>query len=199
MNTLVSLVLSIIIMFLISTGLKAQGYKEGYIVTNDGDTLTGLVMNKNTSPYRVFEKIKFKKNKESDAEEFAPDALKSFKIGEDRYISKLTNAGPGPSVNKFLKIIEERYLRYYELEYTRPATVNTTLTIDNIIRYAILQRPGEKLEFIIQVNHVTFDFKKRMVEYLKDDPIVSRKIKKGIYTRNEIGKVVNEYNNHKAL
>lgn len=198
MNTLVSPALSII-MFLVCAGLKAQGYKEGYIVTNEGDTLAGLIMNKNTSPYRVFEKIKFKKNKEGDVEELAPDALKSFKIGEEHYLSKLTNAGPGPSVKKFLKIIEERYLRYYELEYTRPATANTTLTIDNIISYAILQRPGEKLEFIIQVNHMTFDFKKRMAEYLKDDPIVSRKIKKGIYTRNEIGKMVKEYNNHKTL
>jgi len=184
--------LNLILFFSISLAafsLKGQetGYMEGYIITNSNDTLIGFVKNRNLVPYRVLERIKFKKNQDSKVESFAPDQLMGFRIGDHYFISKNTTAVSGVNEKFFLEIIVEGFLSYYELEHT-------SLGVSNATKYVILERFDEENQLTYIVNSIMFNFKKSVTEYISDAPALCDKINRGFYKRKDITQIVKEFN-----
>ncbi|WP_276372717.1 hypothetical protein [Chryseolinea sp. H1M3-3] len=167
--------------FIIMTPSFAQdtGYLHGYIVTNENDTILGLVKNKNFTPYRVLQDIKFKKEKSGEMETYAPKDLKSFQVGSSRYVSKKF----GEDDLSFFEVLIEGDLNYYELRVTGFGTGNETV-------YQMLQKKNEDAFFSVYGPN----FQERLLAYFADEPILSEKIKAGTYKRNNIDKLVKEYN-----
>jgi hypothetical protein len=178
----------VLITLLFLPQLKAQetGYQNGYIVTNENDTIRGLVKNKNLVPYRVLTEIKFKKNNESKVEVFSPAQLKGFQVGSAKYLSIGINTD-GLKEKLFLEVIVEGFLNYYELE-------SSAFGAGRSANYVILQRKGEKEQVFFSKKDILFNFKKTLTEYLKDMPNLCEKINNGTYKKKDIEKIVNEYN-----
>ncbi|HEV8514962.1 MAG TPA: hypothetical protein VGQ59_16875 [Cyclobacteriaceae bacterium] len=168
--------------------LKAQetGYQIGYIVTNENDTIKGMVKNKNLAPYRVLTEIKFKKNNDGKMEIFSPVQLKGFQIGPAKYLSVDLKMN-GFNEKSFVEVIVEGYLNYYELE-------SSAFGAGKSVTYVILQRKGEKKQVYYSKSDLLFNFKKTLTEYLKDMPNLCEKINDGTYKKKDIEKIVNEYN-----
>lgn len=162
------------------------GYQNGFIVTNQNDTIHGLIKYKNTAPYRVLEKIKFKRTKEEKDESYSPDEIKGFTIDTVTFISKLTKA-TGTSERRFLKPIVMGALSYYELEHTG-------FGAGNITEYIILEKKDASEQLTYVVNSLGFNFKKKMSEYVKEVPGLSDKISSGAYTKKDLKLIVTEYN-----
>ena len=169
---------------------QETGYAEGYIVTVAGDTLTGLVKNKNATPYRVLIDIKFKRDEKSKVETFSPDRLKGFRIGMKQYVPKDVKLNFG--VEKlFVEVIVDGHLSYYALEYTG-------FGAGNISEYVILEKVNEKSQLVYDERSVAINFKKKMAEYLKDAPEIVAKLNNGTYTRKHVEAIVKEYNTLKS-
>jgi len=169
---------------------QETGYAEGYIVTVAGDTLTGLVKNKNATPYRVLIDIKFKRDEKSKVETFSPDRLKGFRIGMKQYVPKDVKLNFG--VEKlFVEVIVDGHLSYYALEYTG-------FGAGNISEYVILEKINEKSQLVYDERSVAINFKKKMAEYLKDAPEIVAKLNNGTYTRKNVEAIVKEYNTLKS-
>ena len=169
---------------------QETGYAKGYIVTITGDTLTGLVKNKNMTPYRVLIDIKFKREEKSKVETFSPDQLNGFRIGTKQYVSK--EGKLNFSLEKlFVEVIVDGHLSYYALEYTG-------FGAGNISEYVILEKINEKSQLAYDERSVAINFKKKMAEYLKDAPELVAKINDGTYTRKHVEAIVKEYNTLKS-
>ena len=172
--------------FCFTSWSQETGYVKGYVVTIEGDTLAGLVKNKNATPYRVLIDIKFKRDEKSKVETFSPDRLKGFRIGTKQYVSKEVHLNSG--VEKlFVEVIIDGHLSYYELEYTG-------FGAGNISEYVILEKANEKTQLAYDEHSVAINFKKKMAEYLRDAPELVAKINNGTYTRKHVEAIVKEYN-----
>ncbi|MFM7430972.1 MAG: hypothetical protein ACKO1F_13865 [Flammeovirgaceae bacterium] len=145
--------LLLILIPLASARSQEAGYQSGFIVTNQNDTIKGLIKNKNSVPYRILVDIKFKKNKDSEVEKFGPRQLKGFQIGSTKYKSLITDAN-GISETLFLEVVDEGKLNYYELEYTG-------LGAGNVTNYVILQLSNRKEQLIYSKNDMLFSLKKK--------------------------------------
>ena len=190
----------LVLAFLASAPLFAQeGYIQGYVVTNENDTIVGLVKNKNSVPYRILQEIKFKKEKNSEVQTFAPTELKGFQIGVDQYISKklrLHSAVPilivdglkkyrddNSNTTAFVKVLAEGDMSYYELRITGLGTGNEVI-------YEMLHRKGEDSLFSVY----GLNFQERLLAYLSNEPALVEKVKAGVYKRNNLEELVQEYN-----
>ena len=176
--------------FCFTSWSQETGYVKGYVVTIEGDTLTGLVKNKNTTPYRVLIDIKFKRDEKSKVETFSPDRLKGFRIGTKQYVSKEVHVHFGVE-RLFVEVIVDGHLSYYALEYTG-------FGAGNISEYVILEKTNEKDQLVYDEHSVAINFKKKMAEYLKDAPELVAKINNGTYTRKHVEAIVKEYNTLKS-
>ena len=160
------------------------GYKPGFLVKNNNDTLFGFVEHIVEVPYRILVDVKFKSNKDDKAEVFSPDSLKEFVIDRTKYVSKYL------SLRKhtyFFRASIEGYLSYYELDFNGWG-------VNNISHYVILQKQDDENLFTYEVDNFFFPFKKKLSEYLSDDPELSKKIKHNIYNEMNIVTIVKEYN-----
>jgi hypothetical protein len=179
--------LILILLIALSVGVNAQevGYMPGYVVTNEYDTIKGLIKNKNLVPYRVLENIKFKLDEKSKPVIYSPDQLKAFTIGEDRYISGKHNYFDVEKQD-FMKVIIEGPLSLYKLEITG-------FGAGNVSNYSVMEKHGEWLNFN-NAGDLTFNFKKEITRYLSDAPALCDKINKGVYKRKHIETIVKEFN-----
>jgi hypothetical protein len=164
------------------------GYQNGFVITNENDTIRGLIKNRNSVPYRVLVDIKFKKDKDSKVEMFEPHQLKGFQIGTTKYKSLTTSANE-ISERLFLEVIIEGKLNYYELEYSGLGAGNSTY-------YVILQLNGKKEQLTYSKRDMLFSFKNKITEYLSDNAVLCEKIRSGFYKKKDIEKIVKEYNNN---
>jgi hypothetical protein len=160
------------------------GFKPGFLVKNNNDTLFGFVKHIDKVPYRILVNVKFKSNKEDKAESFPPDSLKEFVIDKTKYVSKYLSLRK----NKyFFQATIEGYLSYYELDLSKWG-------VNNISHYVILQKQNDENLFTYKVDNFLFPFKKKLSQYLADDPELSKKIKHNIYNEMDIVTIVKEYN-----
>lgn len=101
-------------------------YQKGYVVTNAGDTIYGLVRDRKTGAFgKLYKKIKLKEKKGKSR--YAPKEIISYKIGNTTFESiQLSSTGSffddeyTVSSNgdfRFLKVVEKGYLSYYYWEY----------------------------------------------------------------------------------
>lgn len=160
------------------------GYKPGFVVKNNNDTLFGLVKHIENVPYRVLVNVKFKSNAEAKAESFLPDSLKEFVIDKTKYVSKYLSLR---KKKYFFQASIEGYLSYYELDFSEWGA-------NRISHYVILQKRNDENLFTYEVNNFFFPFKKKLSEFLVYAPELSKKIKHNIYNEMDIVTIVKEYN-----
>lgn len=160
------------------------GYKPGFLVKNNKETLFGFVKHIEKVPYRVLVNVKFKSNIEAKAESFPPDSLKEFVIDKTKYVSKYLSLRKN---NYFFQATIEGYLSYYELNLSEWG-------VNKISHYIILQKQNDENLFTYELNNFFFPFKKKLSEYLEDAPELSKKIKHNIYNEMDIVTIVKEYN-----
>jgi hypothetical protein len=180
----------IFLTILTSYSVKSQdtGFLKGYIITDKGDTLTGLIKNKNAVPYRVLPNIKFKQDENSKVTEYSPVQLKGFTIGQTRYLSNNFTRF-GETAKSFMELIIDDDLMLLEYRETQFGTGGDLV-------YKVVQRKkdGSQYFFSTSSSDMTFNFKTKISEYLKDNPTLCEKIKSGTYKKKHIIEIVKEYN-----
>ena len=159
------------------------GYLEGFIVTNNNDTIHGLVKNKNLVPFRILENIKFKNNKDDKPKIYSPIELKFFQAGTNQYVSRKLKFPDGSLSQSFLEVLIDGEMSHYELRVTLPG-------VGSELVYQILQRKNEEALFSVYREK----FKERLLDFMKNDPEFIQKINDGIYKRKNIEDMVNDYN-----
>lgn len=120
---------SIIFLLLnIHLGFAQKDFLSGYIVTNNNDTIHGLVRDRNTNPFnrKLYKKIKFRSTEKSKRK-YKSSELKAYKRGNDLFeswsivevTSELFNytVTPNKEDRKFLKVYASGYLSFYLLEF----------------------------------------------------------------------------------
>jgi len=64
-----------------------KGYESGYIITNNGDTLSGIVKDRKPPPFgKIYKKIYFKAEK-SRRKKFGPHQIRGYRQGNRFYES----------------------------------------------------------------------------------------------------------------
>jgi|GEM_PF-7022511 hypothetical protein len=166
------------------------GYLPGYIIMNNGDSLHGLVKHINALPYQVLvREVKFRDEQTGKKSEFTPEQVKEFRTEEDttRFIPL---AVMGDTSMDFVAVMAEGYLNYYQLqETTGPGRSN---------HYEIFQKKNDSLQFWYTAGDIFFGFKKKITQYLSDDPALCAKIMNGTYKEKQILDIVKEYNSFHA-
>jgi hypothetical protein len=161
---------------------QETGYLTGFIVTNENDTIHGLVKNKNLAPYRILQDIKFKKDSDSKVEIYSPKDIKAFQAGPNSYVSKQYRENNAYRTS-FVEVLIEGDMNFYELRITGLGTGNEII-------YQMLQRKNEDYLFSVYGEN----FKERLLDYMKNEQALSDQIKEGKYKRNNIEELVKEYN-----
>ncbi len=111
MNLLLKTVF-ISVFLLTMLNLRGQShFRSGYVITNNNDTLTGLVDYRNTGKNLTI--CRFKKDKTSDVEEYKPFGIKGFGFtGTNYFISKKVKLD-GQEIPIFLEFLVEGPVSLY--------------------------------------------------------------------------------------
>ena len=105
-----------------------KDYQNGYIITNNNDTLMGHVKDRKSPPYgKIYKKIRFK-NSNIIKRKYGPHQIIGYKQGVNQFESlwidvshdffqeKYTSI-PNSGKKYFLKVIVKGYLTYYQWEF----------------------------------------------------------------------------------
>ncbi len=176
------------ILFFIPFNLLSQGltdYYQGYIIKSTNDTLHGLVKLRDAFPYNVFSNVRFKAAESARKETFSPDEIKGFVMGKEVYESKYSSAEKEDK--RFFKVISKGYLSLYVSErYDGPNTGSTFIIL--------LEKQGTDEVVIYYAADYFFPFRKKIAEYLKECPILAKKITQKEYQKKHIEQIVNDFN-----
>jgi len=177
-----SSVILIFIYFLFPVKSYSQGfYVQGYVVTNNNDTLYGYVKDRDPVPYgSIYNKVRFKDNpKAFFAKKYSPDDIFAYKCGEfiyeslwykieTNFIFEEYKSIPGFGEKKFFKVILKDYLSYYQLEYNDSES-NYVDAID------LFKRQDDN--YFVKVTQGIFGLKKnKLMAYFRDCPELAGKI-----------------------
>lgn len=68
-----------------------KDYHSGYIITNDNDTLHGMIRDRKEQPFgKIYDKIRFR-DKSIFPEKFNPDQINGYRVGDTDYESLWLN------------------------------------------------------------------------------------------------------------
>jgi hypothetical protein len=154
----------------------AQGFQPGFLVTAQGDTVRGLLKHPFGSPYgvRFKDENNIKKN-------YSQKDVVSYFIDQDglyRSVWFMKDSMP-----HMMKVVVDDYLSYYEVQLGQ--------TTENY--FHILQKKDSPTQYWYSSEWFA-GFKKGVADYLKDDSLLSVKLKNGEYGRKDIITIVREYN-----
>ena len=144
--------------------ISAQNnYQEGYVVTNQNDTLYGSVSDRRDGPFGgIHEKIRLKGK--GLRKRFSPKRIKAYKIGNTTFRSMYLFG----EMN-FLKVVSEGYVNHYVFELQEQGE-QLILDIDYF-------QKGE-LGPLIRVTQGVFGLKKkRLTAFFNDCPPLVQKIR----------------------
>ena len=196
-KTIKGLVLVTILLVVNEVVFSQKDYHRGYIITNDSDTLYGLVKDRKPQPFgEIYKKIRFR-DKGLFAKKLAPDHIKGYNNGTDRFESLWLDARgnffredyfsiPGSGERQFLKIISKGYLSYYHMEYVDPES----FYIDFI---PFFKREDETN--LVRVTQGILGLKKKILaEYFIDCPeLVEKILNKEINEPYEVALIYNSW------
>lgn len=107
--------LKLILLLLIiapGTGVEGQAnFREGRVITIDGDTLTGLIKDGFTP--RNSRLCLFKASRNGNVVRYHPEDLRSFKIGEDKYYAAKVVSVKGKPERVFTEVLLEGDINLY--------------------------------------------------------------------------------------
>lgn len=183
----------IIVLFMSRKGYSQNEYINGYIISQENDTIQGLIKDRKPEPFaKIYKKIKFK-SKKSRRWRYGPSDIQGYKIGQDEFVSMWfsesaeyfkykTESNPGKGEKHFFKVKAKGYLSYYHLEYIDESGLNNR---------GFFKRENE--EAMVSVRTGLFGLnKKRLKTYFNDCPTLQNKIQDKIIA--DPYEIVNFYN-----
>ncbi|MEM9142885.1 MAG: hypothetical protein AAGA86_07850, partial [Bacteroidota bacterium] len=157
-------------------------YLKGYVITNVGDTLWGLVKDRKTSPpSKKYKKIYFKNSNKRRKKRFAPKDIKGYRAGPNSFESiwfkdaidffqQEIVSVPGQGKRVFLRVEEIGHVLYYVDERQEPGD-EFVLEVDYFKK-----RDNPKM---VRATQGLFGLKrKRLALFFADCPPLVEKIKK---------------------
>ena len=175
--------LSIVCFFLIIHLLVSaqKDFQNGYIITNEKDTLIGLVKDRKEPPFgKLYDKVIFKKGRKK--KKYGPNDISAYKKGnnlfESLWIEDSTYpfqgkylGSPATGSKRFLKVIAKGYLSYYHWEFEDSES-------DYIDAIGLFKRENE--DSFARVAQGIFGLKKKyLAKYFKDCQDLVAKIEEG--------------------
>ncbi|MEM7105530.1 MAG: hypothetical protein AAF502_20500 [Bacteroidota bacterium] len=187
----------IIFLFLIilatSTISHAQttNFVNGYVVTTEGDTLKGLLRkyrySAKPSTVAIFQDKTGKKTK------YKPKDLISYKVGTDKYETKIySRPGLSPIV-AFMKVVIEGHLTLYSQAYqsaSMPIGPNPIPGGTDIQESYYLEKQGYPLFFVKKMK-----FRKEIASYISDSESTINRMNEEKMKYTDLRTIVNMYNN----
>jgi len=146
-----------------STLLGQDGYEQGYIVTNQNDTLYGLTKDRKIGSFGgIYESVRFKGK--GLRKRFSPRKIKSYEKGDVIFRSMFLNGE-----KTFLKVVSEGYVSHYIFELQEQGE-QLVLDVD------YLQKG--KNTTLVRATQGIFGLKqKKLIQFFSDCPQLVDKIK----------------------
>lgn len=188
----------------------------GYIVTRQGDTISGYLLLKNLVNNQ--DKVFYYHNKEDKkyTEKYKPKDLRAYKVGPRYYESfkfkppATASANDANTWHFILKLIDgpfSLYRWYYEtldqsharlkVDQDRPfhATVDLSFTEEGLSQQNYGLTPAGEFVDLGSLKMLT-NFKKNMAKLVQDDAALAQKIRNKVkgYGYYDIERIINEYN-----
>lgn len=161
--------------------LSQKDFQSGYVVTNENDTLMGLIKDRKEPPFgKLYNKIVFKKGRKKH--KYSPNDIGAYRKGDTQFESLWFQDNTYPFQGKylsspnygnksFLKVIVKGYLSYYHWEI-EDAESDYIDVIDFYKR--------EDDDFFARVSQGIFGLKKKsLAKYFRDYPELALKIENG--------------------
>lgn len=176
-------IFTLCVVCMLAISAMAQKHHDHFIVTNDGDTIYGALKYlsadggiKNTITVKVSDTLKLT---------FSANEIVYFEEGMLEYVSMVPD---GFKEKYFVRVWSIGYLELYEWEV--PYSVNPS----NLIEYRPLLRKKGDTQFI-KLDHK--HWKKQLAAVLADYKQLADDVKKGRYPMDEMGHVIDRYNEWK--
>ena len=161
--------------------LGQKDFQNGYIVTNENDTLIGLVKDRKEPPFgKLYDKVIFKKGRKK--KKYGPKDIIAYKRGYNQFESLWIQdntypfqgkylSNPNYGNKEFLKVIVKGYLSYYHWEFEDSES-------DYIDAIGLYKREDE--DSFARVSQGIFGLKKKyLAKYFRDYPDLASKIEYG--------------------
>ena len=192
--------LIVLVLFLfVQATLGQKGYYPGYIVTNDFDTITGLIYQK---PNAINSKTcTFIKEKNGSPQVFKPEDLHSYKIENSKYY--VSREVPIDSVNQivFLEylvdgIVDLYYLKDQTKEYYFIEKDNRMIPLSNEGKTVTIMEKGVTGDYHERKYYQYSNQYKRMLLYLfQDSPFAQKEIPRTNFEYKSLINLTTDYHN----
>lgn len=172
----------LILIFQFAVLSSQERFLPGYIITNQNDTLFGIVKDRKEAPFaKIYKKVRFRDGS-FFAKRYSPLEIAGYKAGEKRYESfwlsvktDFLRTGywniPGTGEKKFMRVVLQDDLSFYELEYLDQES--------GIVETIPLFKRREEDHFI-RVTQGLFGLRKKSLrDYFKDCPNLIEKMESG--------------------
>jgi len=200
MKTLLSLTLGLLLHFTVS----AEKFYKATVVFTDGHEAEGLV----TLPEKpTDETIRYKENDDAKAVKYKSEELERLVFPEadgNNVIFERVLSQKGILTHKtmaiWLRVAKRGYATLYFCDWKSAMGTGSGIMV-GYDRYWYVMREGETASTIVAWSGwgtAEHDFRKRAGEYFKDDAELAAKVQDKQFKREDIYKLIEEYNNWKA-
>jgi hypothetical protein len=152
-----------------------KDYYQGYIVTNNADTLLGMVKDRKSSPLKIYKKIYYQ-NEKGRKKKYGPNEILAYKSGNSVFHSVWYDD------LQFLRVMESGRVTYY---------IDESIDEDrNLFESKILKRENEN-KF---TTFIGIGFRKKTMKYFADCPLLVEHLDARDFRYNSLGEAVRFYN-----
>lgn len=202
--------LSLILFLLGSVSVWAQDWEsyqygelyEGYVITNEGQKLTGFIKYQNRTDMQ--EEVIFYKTKTSSKSKYEAEDLKEYKVADKLYHC-FRYSGNSAYTKHALLVIDGKSCIMEYVWYERAPGYNTLLKREGESdeEFAARKYPSKTVyhkasdELGADESYFKDDFAKKLSDFLSDNKELAKKVKKGEsgYSQLfELPKIIKEYN-----
>lgn len=173
------LVISILCFAVIQS--TAQGRYNGYVITNENDTITGVVEIGNSALQAV--RVVFTDYEVHQPVQLEPFQIKRYYVNNQTFQSKIYDLDEDLNYGYavFMEVVEDGPVVFYKYWNNQKRRFETIL------------EDGNKSMVVV----TRLKFSNQMSEYFNDYDILKAKILRGVYKRRDLNKIVAEYNSWK--
>ena len=183
LQLMIQLLFTAIFLWVGCTFLTAQNTHQGFIITNQNDTIYGTIIYGDAAQQNV--EVTFVDPATQKSKVFKPYQLKAYFANSEFHESKIydESQGLGYGHSVFMKRLNDGQVKVYEYWNNTTARPFTQLFITN---------GKDRMVFVSQLK-----FKKQMATFFKDSAFIQKKILDGDYNRKDVLQLAVDYNNWK--
>jgi hypothetical protein len=122
------LIISLLFLSLFGFTFGQKHFKEGFVITNNGDTLFGKIKDRKPEPFgKLYPKIHFKPES-GFRKRYSPDEIQAYRCGntfhksiwleeDSRFFKTSLQSAPHFGEKRFVEVIRDGFLSYYRIAY----------------------------------------------------------------------------------